>query len=233
MYKLRLKKSTVLIVSAISVLTIGAIGWMHTPYARPFLAAVGIPCPVNQVQVTDVVRSHEIAVDALRGKNPAPARPALGLTLDGTSREEANAWIDANHLKCEELKRGLNYIRCRGISAETLKVAGPDISEMWLSFGTNERLIGINIYRRGMDAEQMSLAWSGATNALKVQLGKPTTSFGDPKPQSLLMSSLNTARVQYTYADYFAVITAVNLPQGGLALREQYLSGLRMAPAPT
>ncbi|WP_239498073.1 hypothetical protein [Ralstonia sp. GX3-BWBA] len=73
----------------------------------------------------------------------------------------------------------------------------------------------------GRGAGDTTAAWDGARYAL----GMPTSStMGDPSPEVLSGSPLQTARLQYRFSDYVAIVTASNLPYAGLAVREQYLS---------
>jgi hypothetical protein len=59
---------------------------------------------------------------------------------------------------------------------------------------------------------------------LHQSLGAPTQSTGDLTLGGLVNSPVSVARVQYTYSDYIAVITASHMPYGGLAVREHYMS---------
>lgn len=201
------------------------VGWMHTPSARPLLAALGVHCPADAVTLSQVDSMRGAGLAGLRGAASAPARPApAGLALDRTSIEDARRWAVAHNAACDSIERGYQFLRCRGVDAKDLGLAGPAISELWLSFGSNGRLVGVDVYRRGMSAEQLAASWSGAVDLLRARLGTPTLDIGKATPQALSSAPLQTARVQYRYADYIATVTASHLPHAGLALREQYLS---------
>ena len=160
----------------------------------------------------------------MRGTTPAPLRSALGLALDKTTELEALAWATSKKLHCESLVRGLHYLRCRGVPSDAMGVAGPDISEMWLSFSPSSRLTGLNVYRRGLSTSDMDMVWHHSTSRLRTELGSPSIQFGDPSAASLLRSDLSTARVQYRFSNYLATVTAANLSYAGLSVREQYVS---------
>ncbi|MDF1928763.1 hypothetical protein PXH78_33465, partial [Mycolicibacterium smegmatis] len=90
----------------------------------------------------------------------APARPVPGgFVLDATTPEEARQWAHENRIACEDVKHGYSYLRCRGVEANKLGLAGPPVSELWLSFGPNGHLIGVDVYRRGMSANDTTAAW--------------------------------------------------------------------------
>ena len=207
------------------VLLTGLIGWMHTKSARPILAALGVHCPVDDVSTAQVDALRTRGLAGMRGSAAAPVRPAAtGLALDQTTEADVQAWAKTSGGTCETVVHGYRFLRCRGVDAKALGVAGPAVSELWLSFGTSGKLIGVDIYRRGLDAAGEVAAWSGATGKLQSQLGKPPVAFGDPSPSALMASTYLTARVQYKYTDYIATVTAANLPDVGLSVREQYLS---------
>jgi hypothetical protein len=212
-------------VSAGVIAALGAIGWMHTPSGLRMLAALGVPCPINTVPIERVVALRQYGVAPLKALAPAPARPTPGgLVLDRTTEAEAGALLAHAHGHCEAQVRGYHYLRCRGIDASALALSGPPVSELWLSFNGAGRLIGIDIYRRGMQDDDVRSVWSSAAGRLQSVLGKPSVAFGDPSPQVLAATPIQTARVQYRYADYVATVTASHLPQSGLSVREQYMS---------
>ena len=204
-------------------LSIAAIGAMHTGAGRQLLARLGVPCPVDQVDAAQVTRLREAGLRDARGLGTAPARPALGMVLGRTTREDVRAWQAAHRAECVELVRGATYLRCRGVAADAFGVAGPPVSEAWFSFGPDGRLAGVDLYRRGLDDPGAVQAWSDAQARLARALGTPTRAFGDASPRVLHASALQTARLEYRYRDYLAVVTAVNLPHAGLAVREQYI----------
>ena len=135
------------------------IGWMHTPSGLRALYAMGVPCPMDKVTAAQVVAGHAQGLAAVRGTRPAPQRPALGLLLDQTTEADALAWAQEKKMQCDTVVRGLRYLRCRGVPADALGIVGPPISEMWLSFDPTSRLIGLNVYRRGLSPSDLDTAW--------------------------------------------------------------------------
>lgn len=211
-------------VAALTV-AIGLVGAMHLKAARPVLAMLGVPCPVDNTTAEQVSALRASGLAHLRADQFAPARPVPGgFVLDGTTAEEAARWAHENGIACDDVKHGYSYLRCRGVDANKLGLAGPPISELWLSFGPSGHIVGIDVYRRGMSASDTTAAWDGARDALRNALGMPTLTMGDASPEVLSRSPLQTARFQYRFSDYVAIVTASNLPYAGLAVREQYMS---------
>jgi len=205
---------------------VAAIGWMHTRSGRVVLAKLGVPCPVNTVDPKLVLAVRDDAMARSRGTVPAPSRPALGLQLDASTDAQVAAWAAREHAQCDAITRGYHYLRCRGVPAAALGIAGPPVSEIWFSFGPSDRLVAINLYRRSMTEAEMRQSWQVAVQALQQRLGEPMTSTGDLTLAGLIKSPVAVARVQYTYSDYIATVTASHLPYGGLAVREQYMSAV-------
>ncbi|HEX7648923.1 MAG TPA: hypothetical protein VF450_16095 [Noviherbaspirillum sp.] len=219
----RLRKAA-LASSGFILLATLVIGWMHTRSARPLLSALGVHCPVDEVSTAQVEKMRKAGLAGLRGDMAAPARPAVAsMVLEHTTERDAQAWASEKGAACESIVRGYRFLRCRGVSAKALGIEGPAVSELWLSFGTDGKLIGVDIYRRGLDAAGVAQAWSSAVDKLEETLGKPPVAFGDASPEALQSAAIQTARVQYKYADYIATVTAANLPHSGLAVREQYM----------
>lgn len=221
----RPRAGTLVRIAAGVLLALGGIGWLHTPAGLRLLVALGVPCPVRSVPAERVTALRAAALAPLRTLALAPARPApAGLQLDRTTEAEAQAVLARAHARCEPLVRGYRYLRCRGVDAQALALAGPPVSELWLSFGPAGRLIGVDVYRRGMAAQEVRTVWSAAAARLRDRLGPPAVVLGDPAPEALAALPVQVARVQYRYADYVATVTASHLPGTGLSVREQYMS---------
>jgi hypothetical protein len=221
----RLRRTALGVLIGLGLIT-AAIGSMHTHSGRLLLAKLGVPCPVNQVDPKLVRAARENALGRLRDSVTAPIRPALGLQLDASTYAEVSAWAARNQVGCDTITRGYHFLRCRGVPAAALGVLGPPASEIWFSFDPNNTLMAINLYRRSMTESETRQSWQTALQRLRESLGAPTQSTGDLTLASLANSPVSVARVQYTYADYIATITASHMPYGGLAVREQYMSAV-------
>jgi hypothetical protein len=218
-------RAWVMTAGAATLLVLGVGGAMHTRAGLRTLAALGVPCPVRSVSADQVDRARRAGLATLRGSGPAPSRPAIaGLRLDETTEAGAQAILARAHAPCEVQVRGYRHLRCRGVDAAALGLAGPPVSELWLSFDPAGRLVGVDVYRRGMQPADVRTVWVDAAGRLRAALGAPGLVLGDPAPDVLAAAPIGTARVQYRYADYVATVTAAHLPQTGLSVREQYLS---------
>lgn len=200
-----------------------AVGALHTPAGRQLMQRLGVPCPVDRASADQVTALRETGLRDLRGRVPAPAMTALGVELGRTTVEDVRAWQQRHAAACDAITRGYAYLRCRGVAADALGAAGPPVSELWFSFGPDGRLVGVDLYRRGLADAGEAQAWADARERLERTLGSPAQALGDASPQVLRASALRTARIEYRYADLVATLTAANLPHAGLAVREQYL----------
>jgi hypothetical protein len=205
------------------VLCFAAVGALHAPGARRMMASLGIHCPVDTASAEQVAQVRRRGLRRVRGDRPAPARPALGMQLGRSTARDVQAWQRREGVQCDAIKRGFDYLRCRGVPAAALGETGPAISEAWFSFDASGRLVGVDAYRRGMDDRGTAIAWQEARARLETELGAPSRSLGDASPAALRASALQTARIEYRYSDYLATVTAANLPYAGLAVREQYI----------
>jgi hypothetical protein len=201
-----------------------AIGWMHTHSGRLLLAKLGVSCPVNRVDLKQVMAIREVGMARSRGTARAPHRPALGLQLDVSTEAQVSAWAAQTRAQCDAITRGYHFLRCRGVPAAALGAVGPPVSEIWFAFGPGSTLMAVNLYRRSMTEAEAQQSWQTAVELLHQNLGAPTQSTGDLTLAGLVNSPVSVARVQYTYSDYIAIITASHMPYGGLAVREQYMS---------
>ena len=203
---------------------LGAGASLHTRSGLLLLARLGVPCPVNQVDPKKVLAVQQDAMQRLRGVAAAPERPALGLRLEQSTEVEVGAWAARTQAHCDAIERGFHYLRCRGVPAAALNLPGPAISEIWFSFGPAHTLLAINLYRRSMTPDEARQSWNDALQALHDRLGAPTDASGDLTLAALIQQPVAVARVDYRYRDYSATVTASHMPNGGLAVREQYLS---------
>lgn len=210
--------------TAAILVSVAAIGWLHTSQGRRLLTELGVQCPVDSVDSRTVLSIRNKAILLEKGVSAAPNRPAFGLQLDRSTEAEVLERMSQDKAQCLELSRGLRYLRCRGVPAETLGSHGPPVSEIWFSFAPDRTLMAINVYRRDMSVDETQQSWQIAVQNLRNLLGAPTSVSGDTTLESLIGKPVAVARVSYAYSDYVATVTASHLPYGGLAVREQYMS---------
>ena len=226
MFQLSAPRTTRLItgIAAATCISVAAIGWMHTSQGRGVLAKLGVGCPVDSIDSRVVLAIQQNAISRERGSNAAPGRPAFKWLLDRSTEAQVAEKMAQENVHCDELVRGLRYLRCRGVPAQLLGTNGPPVSEIWFSFGPAHTLIAINLYRRDMTETEARRSWKIAVQNLRNALGFPTSTSGDTTLASLMEKPVAVARMNYAYSDYVATVTASHMPYGGLAVREQYIS---------
>lgn len=202
-------------VAAAISMSVAGIGWLHTTQGRRLLTELGVKCPVDSVDSRTVLSIRNKAILQERGVSAAAHRPAFGLQLDRSTEAEVLERMSRYNAQCLELSRGLRYLRCRGVPAESLGSNGPPVSEIWFSFAPDHTLMAINVYRRDMSADETRRSWQIAVRNLHDALGAPTSVSGDTTLESLIGKPVAVARVSYAYSDYVATVTASHLPYGG------------------
>jgi hypothetical protein len=201
------------------------VGFLHTLAARPLIERLGVSCPVQRVSPAEALRQRGLSV--LRGATPAPARPALGLTLDLTRVADVEAWAAARGLACKTRPRPSSAVTCSNVPLAALwpgRVAGK-IDELAFAFAPDGRLIAVDSLRRGLSSAEASRLFDVIARDLAVALRSNGEREGDSAAAYLAAASMRSARLQYRFSDYVATVTATNLA-GRIALREQYQSAL-------
>jgi len=211
-----------LVVGAVGTVaaTVGLIGMLHMPFARGLLMRLG-GCPVGNASLAEMEpRRHEI-VDKERGATPAPARPALGFTLDKTTHAELDAWAERSHVSCREERKALVF--CKDVPAAALglpDVDGP-VSEVHFGFYTKGTLFDVSTIRN----EATPRKAQEVESRLEAQVGPPQQKSGSFDDAHLALAGIRSlASVSYKYRDYFAEVIAMRFQEGGLVVREHFMS---------
>ncbi len=198
-----------------------AVGVMHMPFARGLLMRAG-GCPVGHAKLAEIEPARLAAVAKERGTEPAPARPALGFTLDSTTRKDVDRWADRANLSCDEVREGV--LRCKNVAAPSLGLPESDgpVSELYFGFNTHGRLVDVSTMRMhvGDGASVRDIV-----GRLESQVGVPPQESGRFDDAHLSVEgapSLTSSR--YRYSDYVAEVIAMRFAGDGLVLREHYMS---------
>ncbi|MEJ7601382.1 MAG: hypothetical protein WKG01_25995 [Kofleriaceae bacterium] len=142
---------------------------------------------------------------------PTTPRPALGFTLDVTTRSEIDAWAQARGVTCQA-RRGGGVLECEQRAALAT-------TTLWFRFaGTT--LAGIQTSRR-TTADGVATAFAETEAALTTVLGDPSRRQGDPAASALARGALRQAMVEYRAPAYRAVVRATNMGDG-FVLTESY-----------
>ncbi len=206
-----------------TTLLIGGIGLLHTSsWGRSTLAKVA-GCPIETSPVV-LEQMRMTATKATRGGVQSPARPALGFALDEMSAEQAEAWADEHHVDCDSQRRGTLLV-CKHVDGALVREPGaPSIDELALEFSPDKsRLVNVSTFRSGLSAVEATISYNQLSHQLEGTLGNPTTSSGDANVGQMA-SAMNVSGVSYRFQDYEAQVTAVSIPDHGVALREHFMS---------
>lgn len=233
---------------AMAVLVVAAtaiIGFAHTRPGRPLLAympwgkaAEGL-CPLGyDAPATAAARlaARQQFAAAHRGDARAPSRPALGFTLDQTSRAEVLAWAVAKGVSCTQPKRG-HDIECENVPAEALPLSGPKFAmvplrSLWLDFGGRDELVSIIALRRHGRLDDIVEAFGMFRSTLDENAGQATEVQAADAKAELQAGLLRQSMAEYKFTNYHARARVTHMPDD-FVLTEEYRSlpedGLAMA----
>ncbi|HSS40817.1 MAG TPA: hypothetical protein VLT58_18780, partial [Polyangia bacterium] len=183
---------------------VAAMGFLHTSAGQPVMRYLGMTCPARAVtpQVAEALRMR--GVRELRGATPAPARPALGLQLDGARVADVQTWADGRGAICTARARPSSLLTCRQI---------PTYDEVTFGFAPDGRLVSVSALRGHLPAGSAAGLFENLRQELSGQLGGGLLA-GEASAVALAGGPLHSARVQYRFSDYLATVTAMNLPDG-------------------
>ena len=234
--------------STLGVVVLGTalMGFAHTPPGRPLLQWMGLSmkgmgkgagCPLGyDVKASPEQReaARQGFAAAHRGAEPARARPSLGFTLDGTTREQVLAWAGSHGVKCTEPRAGAD-LECAQVPASLLGNPGRQVAirDLWLTFGGNGTLISAIAISRAPEAALISTTFAAVNDTLAQQAGPPTRKDPDSSAGFLTQGALRQASAEYRFQDFYALMRATNMGDG-FVLTEEYrsLSAPPAAPAP-
>jgi hypothetical protein len=96
--------------------------------------------------------------------------------------------------------------------------------EVTFAFNPSGHLVSVDLLRSRVPAPTAARLFTQRAAALRSVLGDPAVAAGDATSTHLESGPMRTARLVYRFSDYIATVTAMNLPPGGVALRELYQS---------
>lgn len=204
-------------------LVCGLVALLHFPMARPLLVRLGVPCPVDSVLPADVAAMRTPALRKLQGSVRAPATAML--EMHDSREADVRAWTASRGLLCRDLVRGLHYLTCTDVPAETAggEAHWPPIQDLTFSFDESGALVGVDALRRGLSADEAASVASWISSRLSTTLGDPAGSAGQFGAEYLAADAFRTAFISYRFADYLVSLTAVNIPGSGVVVRERHL----------
>ncbi|MEO6601916.1 MAG: hypothetical protein ABIQ16_18705 [Polyangiaceae bacterium] len=214
-----------------AALLVGLVGFAHTSAGRPLLGAVtrmahggcpfGYDKPMSPEQRE---RANVHFATTHRGERLASSRPALGFTLDHTTRPEIVAHFAAHGITCTQGK-GLSDLTCNGVPSSALPgtPAHAPARNLWLTFGTRQQLLSVIALSRAPEADAISAAFIAMRAEVDHDAGAVTATHGNADPQALAQGALNQASAEFRFRDYYAIQRATNLTKD-YVLTEEYRS---------
>ena len=224
----RIKKLLALAVG-VPTFAVALVGLGHTPAARPLLAKLGFRygCPVNVDNVTPkALEEQRVAqMRQMRGDKPAAAHPALRFQLDQSTKAQVLAWSHEQNVACVEELKGA-ALRCTAVREAALEDAeiGAPIDDVFLRFEPGGKLVGMDVMRLNVSLEQAVRVVDGTSTRLTADVGPPTSTEGTATPDYIGSEPFRRVGFQYRFSNYAADISATNLANRGVVVREQYWS---------
>lgn len=159
-----------------------------------------------------------------RGERRAPSRPALGFTLDHTTRAQVVAAMSARGVHCSA-GRGLSDLTCAHVPGTALAGSAPASLDrtLWFTFGTRDQLLSLISVSRDTSAQSVSNAFVNVQRTLNLEAGTATSSTGSADPEALSKARLRQASAEFRFANYYALERAANLGES-YVLTEEYRS---------
>lgn len=207
----------------------GAVALMHLPRGRPLADAVashlGVFCPAKKVPPAAAEELRVRGVSALRGKDKAPARPALGWPLDVGRQDNVMLWARNVGVRCTATQTPARVLSCADVPGAAFPWGAREgiIDEIAFGFAPDGRLVAVQTFRRALTGLQAARLYEQIAEDLEARLGRKPEQVGAATAAHLEAAPMNTARLRYRFADYLATVTAMNL-SGRIGLREQYVS---------
>jgi hypothetical protein len=203
------------------------LGILHTRAGRPLLARLsgsGGGCPVGLANATPE-KLEEGRVAGLksvpRGATNAPARPALRFAIGTTTRADVRAWAEANGVACKDDLVG-TALRCLDFDPAIAGDPGaPRLADLFFRFDPKGTLVALDAMHAGASAEEAARALDAAAARLARGLGPPNATDGE-RSAAYLGVPLAQATIEYRFRDYAIDVSATNLGDRGVLVREQY-----------
>jgi hypothetical protein len=222
----RLKKGVFGVAITTAALT-AIIGLLHTSAARPLLMKIG-GCPVGKASAAQIEQGRMAAARETRGIERAPARPALGFTLDAASPEDVHAWADRHGVKCAEKREGMLVV-CHDVPLAALGREGEagKVDDVSFAFRPRDRkLVNVTATSFALSSTAAATRMSHAVSRLGSEMGMPAKTAGEATPEGLARGNYSTATASYRYVDFMAEVSATSFGDNGVAVREHYMSAI-------
>lgn len=209
------------ILAAVGVpLVLAAVG-LHTRAGQALIGAGG--CPWGGAPSAERLEDFRVKNAAtLKTNARATARPAFGFVLDQSSRADVTAWGSRVGATCKDELKGA-ALRCESPNGIVGAEGGTPVRDAFFRFDPRGVLVGVDLMHDGTDGEKAAAALKTVTERISKAAGPPTTMQGTASSAGL-GGYLNRAATEFRFADYAADVSATNLGEQGVVVREQYRS---------
>jgi hypothetical protein len=205
---------------------VSALALAHVPAVRG--ALLGTSCPFARTpSVAELEGLRAKTAANLRGSASAAARPAFGFALDVTGKDDVLAWGRKAGASCAEEMRGA-AIRCLAAAPSDREAVGEKISDAFFRFDPKGRLVAVDVMREGTAPGTAAALFEELRTRTARETGAPGKVVGTAS-EGGLSASLSRVSAEYRFTDYAAEISATNMGEQGVVVREVYRS-LRVDP---
>jgi hypothetical protein len=204
---------------AVPVLAVGVLA--HTRAGR---ALFGEKCPWEGAPPSaERLESFRVKNAAnLKGTTRAPARPAFGFVLDQSTKADVTAWGTRVGATCREEIAGA-ALRCESADRPIGAENEVPVKDAFFRFDPRGVLVGVDLMRDGTNGEKAAAVLTTITAQIARAAGPPSTVQGTAS-SAHLAGYLNRAGSEFRFADYAADVSATNMGEQGVVVREQYRS---------
>jgi hypothetical protein len=219
-------KRAAMAVGGFCVASFALIGFAHTRAGRPLLRYIpGMgACPMGFDHALSPAAREQQRARALlpfRGAERAASRPALGFALGRSTRSDVAAWQAQFQLACHPDLDGTETT-CAGVPQAALGGDGGRADEASFFFDPQDRLVAVNVARRGLLPAQATQLVKTRARELSEKAGPSSRTVGTLDPEFLAPGRIAEAAVEFRFSDYHADVSATQMGQLGLMEREQY-----------
>jgi hypothetical protein len=178
----------------------------------------------GKIVATTIPRPAAHALDP--SKAIAAGRPALGFTLDVSTRADVLAWAKQYEIACTDIQGGT--LQCKDVPARALPAdeSALGLQIAWFSFPFDDKLEIVKSTRYAADADAVVAALDAEQAALTAKAGAPSVRDGDLDASHLALGALRQAHAEFQFQNYRATLRATNMGAQGYAMSEMYAAVL-------
>jgi hypothetical protein len=212
-----------LTIAGVGVPLLAASVALHTPAGRSLLGASACPWGKGAPSAAKLEELRVKSAATLKnGSVRATARPAFGFVLDQSTRAEVLAWAKRASATCTE-EIGGAALRCELADKNITEESGVSVRDAFFRFDPRGVVVGIDLMRDGTDGDKAALVLTTISERIAHAAGPPTTVRGTAD-SAHLGGYLDRVATEFRFADYAADVSATNLGERGVVIREQYRS---------